>query len=114
MGLDLTLLPHKHHHAGGTPLLCESLRLDRDYELFNMIERASQKHGIAAGVVAVHSDDGWRDTSHDPYGTALRYIRAGDLAAALGTAGGDTPWNVAVLAFVRALPTVVPVYLWWH
>lgn len=111
MGLDLTLLPHKHHHVSGTPFLCESLRMDRDYDLFGRLRACPSRE---AGSVEVHSDDGWRRTDGDPYGDPIRYALAGDLAAVLPADVEVSPWNAAVIAFVRALPADVPVYLWWH
>ena len=113
MGLDLTLLPHKHHHTGGVPLLCESLRLDRDYGLFGKLRACPSRE---AGALEVRCDSGWRTTQTDPYGDPIRYALAGDLAAVLvDVSSADvSPWNFAALAFLRALPADVPVYLWWH
>jgi len=111
MDLDLTLLPHKHHHLSGVPLLCESLRLDRDYDLFGRLRACPSREAIP---VDVHTDDGWRRTTTDPYGDPVRYALAGDLAAVLPADVSTSPWNDAVIAFVRALPADVPVYLWWH
>lgn len=114
MGLDLTLLPHKHHHVSGTPFLCESLRLDRDYALFDLILTAPRH--FPGGPVEIHSDAGWEKRTTDPYGDPIYYVKAGDLAVALSdiAALSTSPWNAAVIAFVRALPADVPVYLWWH
>jgi hypothetical protein len=109
MGLDLTILPHKHHHVSGTPLLAESLRLDRDYALFDRVLAVPRE---AAPVVTTHSDDGWRDTWADAYGAPLRLAYPRDLAAAF--TGDLSPWNAAVGAFLAALPPDVPVYLYWH
>lgn len=112
MGLDLTLLPHKHHHLSGVPFLCESLRLDRAYALFDLILTAPRH--FPGGPVEIHSDTGWDKCTANPYGEPIYYVKAGDLAAAIPAALSTSPWNAAVIAFVRTLPADVPVYLWWH
>jgi hypothetical protein len=112
MGLDLTVYPLKHYRsASGTPFLCDSLRLDRDGALFAAIERAPS---FPVPQVEVYEDDGLRVRGTNPYGDPVRYVLAGELARVIADAAGLSPWNVAVVAFLRALPADLPVYLWWH
>ena len=112
MGVALILRPFKHYlSANGTPLLYESLRLDRDGALFDAIERAPS---FAVPQVEVYEDDGLRVRGTTPYGEPVRYALAGELARAGSEPADLSPWNAAVVAFLRALPADLPVYLWWH
>jgi len=123
MGLDLTLVPIRHHEGMDWWLGHERLGLDRDGLGHMILNRNEDGQKLAAPLKPkrlprkVHfdwyGDEGIERTTTDSYGDPLFYVKAGDLAKAAGHWKGS-PWNEAAMAFVKALPADTPIILWWH
>ncbi len=129
MGLDLAISPL----SSGTyadainfwHLAYQRLEFNRDYSVFAQIAGSdfSRDHTPPAQVckpkpvpstvsVRWYEDEGLTARTTDPYGSALTYVTAGELAKVdVADAGRQTQ---AVMAFVRALEPDTPILLWWH
>lgn len=57
-------------------------------------------------------EGGWVTEKEDAYGNPLTYVTAKELSGV--DLEGQTAWNKAVFAMVKALPKDSPVVLWWH
>lgn len=68
-----------------------------------------------------YGDDGLETCDRNPYGDPIQKILAKDLVRAIHTYRTEThpdsswgPWDLAIVAFVEALPENTFVYLWFH
>jgi hypothetical protein len=133
MGLDLTLVPIRNHKQMTWWLAYDRFALDRDglgHMIGGMGEEEHESLSVKTKRVPKkikfdwYGDDGCDQTKTDSYGDDLEYALAGDLAEAMKSCisaaqeDGDgrkfSPWNLAVCAFIRALPKETPVVLYWH
>jgi hypothetical protein len=122
MGLDLTLVPIRHHEIGWW-LATERLSLDRD-GLGHMIGGCGDgEPGVKTKPLPKkvdfdwYGDEGLKRTKTDAYGGKLEYVTAGTLGEAMVSytkKNKFSPWNEAVIAFICALPVDTPVVLYWH
>jgi hypothetical protein len=127
MGIDLTLCPDAYDTDTREKLswfLAHTrIDLDRSYHIFGQINKT---YGRGDEVPLVcepkplpegmkfqwYEDEGLKTRTTDPYGDALTYVTAGELAKVqLGATG---KWNKAVFKMIKALPKDTLVVLWWH
>jgi hypothetical protein len=123
MGLDLKLLPIRHHEPPFAPTwyAFNILQLERDYELFSQFTEIGRGYPpphiptepLPAGLrVWTYQDEGAEEQDTDAYDERLTFTRGLHLRA-LRLPEDATPWNRAVVAFLREVPEAVPVVLWW-
>jgi hypothetical protein len=118
MGVDLTLMPLTADHPG-FPLAHSMLLVERRRTLWDAVEAVPSKPAEAP-VSCFRGDDvngkeGYGTRTKDCYGDALRLCRAGDLAALADHDGvTSAPMNVAIWAFLKALPPDHRIALYWH
>jgi hypothetical protein len=114
MGVDLTLVLDKYELSG--PILAHdrlSLR-GRHYDLWVRLDAAGTP--VAEGI-DWYGDEGIERRTENPYGdpikaiTAFQFIKAWD-EFSKGSHWGD--WDLAVAAFIRALPAATKIVLWFH
>ncbi len=125
MGLALTLIPIAY--GAGTHLWIghSRIQLDSDYALFAQIpgchDRGEQypRKPVAESrkldhftEVGTWVSEGYEHVREDPYGLPLEYMLAKDLGRV--DSSEASPWNRAAFAFIRALPEMTPVVLWWN
>lgn len=111
MSVNLQLIFEKNGPRGRV-LPTHTLGLDhQDYELFRLI--VSEAIPLADGCYDYMDDRGLVERDTDPYGMPLTYMSAHTLAKHLATAD-LRGWDVAVLAFVKALRPEARVVLWWN
>lgn len=119
MGVDLTLAPIRHKDMGWW-LATERLSLDRDGTghviggMEGMIGPVKTFPLPESVRFDWYGDNGVHETRNDSYGSGLEYAKAGDLARVMSKIKEMTPWNEAVMAFVKALPKDTPIVLYWH
>ncbi len=116
MGIDWTVLASYFREHRGEFLPTASLRFERDHRLFAQLSADATPPlvrllppGLQAGV---YRDAGLTFTATDGYGKPLTFATPGDMRA-LRLPGDLTPWNCAVLAFLRALPPDNRLILFW-
>jgi hypothetical protein len=116
MGIDLKVLASHFREQRGEFLPTAVLRLERDAALFAQLARdasPSLVRPLPAGLrVGLYEDQGLTYADADRYGQALTYTTPADLRD-LRPPDDITPWNRAVLAFLRALPPDARVVLYW-
>lgn len=120
MGLDLTLLPVEadHGHWGFSHSV---LSLDRDYKLFDRIQKIEDKRSVPlpedfTSYLSVDDGDGepyYGQTTETPYGLPLKAVYAKDLLKA-SEARRSSLRNQAAWAYLEKLPDGAKVALYWH
>jgi hypothetical protein len=122
MGLDCKLFPNpwgpRFREIHGNRMLATTrLPLDRHYDLFSQLPGYTREGGDGGAAPAVdfdvdvYEDEGIRSTRKDAYGTPLRCVTAGELAAV--NTEDTSAWNKAAFAFIRALPPETLVVVYW-
>jgi hypothetical protein len=111
MGIDLKAMASFFREKRGEVLPTATLRFERDSALFaGLAERARPlPEGLRVGS---YEDAGLTFTAVDRAGGPLTFITPPDLAG-LPSPGEISPWNSAVLAFLRALPGDARIVLFW-
>jgi len=110
MSVSLACIFAKWEHFPGRVLGYERLSLTyQDYDLFDRIKAEATP---IDGMLMSYEDEGIKDRSDDPYGTPLTFLTAHRLAKHFDGIGMEA-WDMAVLAFVKALPPSTRVVLWW-
>ena len=104
------ILAFDRYGTSGHVLCFERHNLDwRDYEAFDRIK--AEAIPMPEGVLW-YGDEGIEDRKDDPYGEPLTWMAAHTLARHLA-AQPLRGWDVATLAFLKALPPATKVVLWW-
>lgn len=113
MSLDLSVYPQRFPKLDHWFVLCD-LPFEDDRRLFDLIE-AFESYPLAAlgypHIEKIEEEGGIERRSDDHYGVPFRYVLAGSFRSV--PPEGWAAWNVAVLAFLRALPPDRPVILDW-
>jgi hypothetical protein len=112
MGVDLTLMPLTADMPG---ILLAHTRIDlvRKRGLWEDIGNVPSR--ALEEPLSCFGEGGYCSKTKDLYGSALAFVRAGDLAKLSGHGGVvDNPTNRAAWAFVAALPSAHRVVLYWH
>lgn len=113
MGLDLTIAVDDYHGLS-TPSTYTRLAFHgRYYHLFDALE----KQASPVGKILWYGDDGLKEVTTNPYGTPILSIDADEMIALIDShknADELGTWDVAVVAFIRALPPDTAIYLWFH
>lgn len=122
MGLDLTLLPLRDpRDLYGTHIFCgDSLRFDRDDQIFGQIITGIP--GVKVTIetqlippqlfVESYYDGGIRRSKKDVHGNKFSFAYAEDLRN-LKMLANASPKNLAIKAFIDALPDDAPIILFW-
>jgi len=113
MGLDLTLVVNAYRSDDNMPLAYERLRLDANYKMFDSIKDAGAVPLRANRELRWYGDEGIERRQDDPYGDRITSIRAKQVADAMST-HKLTDKNIAVFAYMKALPPDTEIFLWWH
>ena len=99
-------------------LAYDRLSCPRWYALFDAINLKPQVSFPASCKFDWYGDEGLAATTEDAYGGPLKYIRAGDLAAAfketIGDRGEDSHQLLALHAYFSNLKENTAVVLYWH
>jgi hypothetical protein len=109
MGLDLTLAVDTFSLSNRS-LAYERLTVDRDYELFDAIDKIETEE---VKEIWWYEDEGVTIRSEDPYGAPLRKAKVKDVANAFSGVR-CSPKNSAVRAYLLALPPDTEIIFWWH
>lgn len=120
MGVDLTLMPLTADHPG--LLLAHSMLLvERRRALWDAVNVVPSRpaeapvHCHLGDVRRGEEERRYGPCTKDPYGTPLELCRAGDLAVLADHDGvTSAPMNVAIWAFLKALPPDHRIALYWH
>lgn len=113
MSLNLTLIPEQFRYQPGDELLAY-IRLNltlQNSDLFRRIEAEASPFGDS---VLWYDDEGLETRTADQYDTPLTWIPAPRLIEIL--CDGTVTFrglDVAIIAFVRAMPPTSRVILWW-
>ena len=109
MSMNL-ILGFDRYGIKGSVLCFERHRLDwQDYEAFDHIK--AEAIPMPEGV-HWYDDDGLQARNDDPYGNPLTWMPAHSLARHLACAP-LRGWDMATLAFLKAIPPETKVVLWW-
>ena len=110
MSVSLVLAFDRYTFSKG-PIFCyERHRLDwYDYKVFDQI--SDEATPLAEGVMW-YEDEGVELRKEDPYGDPLKFMSAHSLIRYLNKAP-LSGWDLATLAFLKALPPEARVVLWW-
>jgi hypothetical protein len=116
VGVDLTVIFDKYEIPG--PMLAYN-RLGfkgRHSDLWAMLVEASTP---APCDVEWYGDSGIERTTTNPYGDPIRCLTAGEFARVWYWHSGQSgaqwgAWDLAIVAFVQALPLNTMLYLWFH
>ena len=111
MGLSLTLLPERHSNAHWFLAYSRLPLMDMSWDFGRVISNASSP---LRQKIDIYGDDGIESVMDDCYGDPLTYIHADTMAKLLEEMPSEIPWDIAVLAFVKALPKDTRIVLWWH
>ena len=104
------ILAFDHFGLNGPLLAHDRLRMNwQDYDAFDRIKAESVP--LPEGV-QWYGDEGIENRPDDQYGEPLTYVAAHTLARHLASAT-LRGWDLAVLAFVKALRPDTRVVLWW-
>lgn len=111
MGIDLKVMASFFREHGGEMLPTASLRFERDSGLFGRLSRLARPlpEGLKVGN---YEDEGLTFTNVDRAGSPLTFVTPADLAG-LDVPAEVSPWNIAILAFLRALPDDMRIVLYW-
>jgi hypothetical protein len=113
MGVDLTLVPDRFE-SGSRPILGYT-RLPlmcRWYRLHEVLR--SVANPLLEGLMW-YADEGIETVKVDAYGDDLRWVLPSQfLKAASDTTENLEPWDKAVVAFIRELPPMTRIVLWFH
>lgn len=116
MGIDLQVLASHFRERRGELLATASLRFDRDQRLlaqFSIDAEPCLVHPLPEGLKVGHyEDEGLKFDEVDRYGKPLTFTTSADLKN-LHPPDDLAPWNVAVLAFLKALPPDTRLVLFW-
>lgn len=139
MGIDLKIyIDHYPQMSLKEAWIFDSINLDRNYELFEMISPEFGKHGYGeqgAGAVMqpqklekpikVHTDNGIRKKTKDAYGTPLTFVTPSDFKKIpasyfkMRAEGAKKDkmdwhkWNNAILKMLANLPKKTQLVLYW-
>ena len=119
MGVDLTLLPVAYESGDGRwGYAHDVLNCGRDHDLWDAIRTLPTTPVPADFHTYLSRDDRYEDlhygqTQDDPYGKPLRCVTAGELVAIGQQERTGLPCNVAVWAYLAALPPETRVALYW-
>ncbi len=116
MGVDLKVLASHFRERRGEFLATAALRFDRDAALLAQLAPDAEPcltHPLPAGLKVGHyEDEGLRWDDADRQGRPLTFTTPADLRR-LRLPADLAPWNMAVLAFLLALPPEARVVLYW-
>lgn len=114
MGLDLTLVVNNFTPDSLFPRGYERLMVDQDSRLFAVIREAPGLVRLRQGrKLYWYGEEGLRSIEEGIYGNRLTSIRAGQLATAMGPLDLGTK-NNAVREYMKALPPLTEIFLWWN
>jgi hypothetical protein len=120
MSQNLTLMPLRHRSelVSTDVFIRDRLETEQDYELYaQIIEIDGSKPSIKTSdippqmrinVVRLES------VRHDAYGKVLTFAYAEELSKLKMLDGNIFPRNVAIKAYIDALPKDTPIILYWH
>src|SRR4051812_23406729 len=109
MGIDLQAMASSFRERQGELLPTATLRFDRDPQLFSMLSKDSLPVDLKVGC---YEEEGLVFKQEDRYGQPLTFITSSHVAR-LEIPEGLSPWNNAVLVFLKALPEGVKIVLYW-
>jgi hypothetical protein len=116
MGFDLKVMASYFRERRNEMLPTATLRFDRDTRLFSRLSSDAVPrlvHDLPTDLtVGSYEDQGLIFTQTDGYGKPLTWTTPATLAR-LESPDDLSPWNNAVLAFLRALPEDTRIVLYW-
>ena len=116
MGIDLQVMASQFRERKGELLSTATLRFERDPALFSKLSRDAVPCLVQLLPpdlkVGCYNEDGLVFVQADRYGQPLTWFTSSDLTR-LDVPDGISPWNDAVLAFLRALPEEIRIVLYW-
>lgn len=119
MGLSLTLLPELYPstYAGDAIYPHIVLPLPDRRALWDTIEDQLDAQKLNQMVWRHDDDEGLEQEANDPYGTPLTFATAQDVSRLLDEwiwTTVDREWRInATAAYIRLLPPLTRVILWW-
>lgn len=120
MGVSLTLLPELYpgRYGGPDPVYPHIvLPLTDRRSLWDKIEDEGIAQPLNQMVWQHNDDEGLEQTANDPYGTPLTFATAQDVSRLLDEwiwTNVERYWQInATAAYVRLLPPLTRVILWW-
>jgi hypothetical protein len=123
MGLDLTAVIDRYGTVPGMqalPLGYDRVSFQRHQEFFTLIQSKLETHPLPPGAeLWWYGDDGLEKRTTDPYGVPLTWCWSSEFQKLDGVTllelqRGLTPFNGALLLFLKHLPPEVRIFLWWH
>ena len=111
MGINLTIAVDPYNM--GTPYGNQQLSFrGRYYSLWSDLEKAADP----IPAIWWYKDKGLEKVTHNPYGSPILQITAGDMLKLIDQheIPEKAKWDLAVVAFIRALPEDTDIYLWFH
>jgi hypothetical protein len=116
MGVDLKVFASHFREHRGEFLATATLRFDRDYGLmaqFALDAKPCLVKPMPAGLKVGHyEEEGVRWDEMDRQGASLTFTTPEDMRR-LRIPEDLSPWNTAILAFLRALPLDARIVLYW-
>jgi hypothetical protein len=116
MGIDLQVLASNFRERRSEFLATASLRFDRDQRLLTQLSIDAKPclvHPLPEGLKVGHyEDDGLKFDELDKHGRPLTFTTPADLKNVCPP-NDLSPWNVAILAFLEALPSDTRLVLFW-
>ncbi len=116
MGIDLKMMASYFRERRGEFLPTATIRLERDQRLFAQLAPDAAPplvRPLPAGLKAgLYEDKGLTFADVDGYGQALTFTTPADLRR-LRLPDDVGAWNLAVMAFLQALPPDARIILYW-
>lgn len=126
MGLDLKLLP-AYSQDRACDFSSDVITLERDYDLFEPIQKAESIYGIPVHDDGINSYQGsdssgvWEGTCYGntktlPFGDfEMKYLTASRLVEVMTANPGRKHWrNEAAAMWLTKVPPNLPIYLYWN
>lgn len=123
MGLDLTLCIIREY-ATSWWLGYNRLSLDRDYDVFEQIQKCHSETEVVPVCNPVplpanvkfdwYGDEGCKEEKEDPYGYPLTYVFAKELKKVSVMKVNSGSWNRTVWSMIMSLPDQTRIVLWWN
>ena len=113
MGIDVRLIPA---YNVGADFSLDSIELDRDYEMFDLIREVKNENGREVPRLGITAflDKGYKKLYEDAYGDTIVSVQAGKLKKKLANYKADGWKNKAIIAFINELPYELEIWIYWH